>query len=259
MAKEVGKIYSAVDADELEVGDLVIVGNNLAYVNYNHGTDKLTGIKGRGEAHRFSIGDGFRYSLAKLICPKKHAEVYKAWKNGAKIECYNTFKKEWQAAGDSPKFYEEDDYRIAQTDNKEDIKSIPAYCFDIVRKKDRTLVASVDTKEGIVILDKDFDIANINELVEIGNPVKCDRIMPENCKECTDKSCTGHDCVLGCLQSSHEEVKKMTVTEMAKQIKHELKWCFCPCKSTRKESRQKIYDLADKIIAEEQHRIKLHK
>lgn len=32
MAKEVGKIYSAVDADELEVGDLVIVGNNLAYV-----------------------------------------------------------------------------------------------------------------------------------------------------------------------------------------------------------------------------------
>ena len=51
----------------------------------------------------------------------------------------------------------------------------------------------------------------------------------------------------------------MTVTEMAKQIKHELELCFYPCKSTREESRQKIYDLADKIIAEEQHRIKLHK
>jgi hypothetical protein len=89
--KQVGKIYSAVDADELEVGDIVISANNLISLkNY-----ELTGlsellrmIRGKEFANRFetSFGSALWYNFAKLICPKKHAKVFKAFQNGAKVE-----------------------------------------------------------------------------------------------------------------------------------------------------------------------------
>ena len=74
--KEVGKIYSAVDADELEAGDIVDVGDTLSAFKRQE-EHVLTGIGSEEEVFRFE-SDGHKWALAKLICPKKHAEVYKA-------------------------------------------------------------------------------------------------------------------------------------------------------------------------------------
>ena len=89
--KQVGKIYSAVDAEELEAGDIVICANNLISLKkyeLKGLSEPLRMIRGKEFANRFetSFGSVVWYNFAKLICPKKYAKVYKAWKNGAKVE-----------------------------------------------------------------------------------------------------------------------------------------------------------------------------
>ena len=113
--KEVGKIYSAVDADELEAGDLVVCGDNLSDAgDKNKEPCELQRIEGEGVDYRFVAIDEFSYgwALARLVCPKKHAETYKAWKAGAKVEmphpCYDD---KWAQVA-KPSWAESDEYRI---------------------------------------------------------------------------------------------------------------------------------------------------
>ena len=79
MAKEVGKIYSAVDADELEAGDIVCCGNAKSKLYYE---TVIKNIRGDCEEYRFDTERNY-YTLAKLICSKKHAE-------GKTIQCKGT-------------------------------------------------------------------------------------------------------------------------------------------------------------------------
>lgn len=71
--KQVGKIYSAVDADELEVGDIVQVANCPRDYRKFAFDDVLEGIREDRFLCRFVVDDE-KYPLAKLICPKKHKE-----------------------------------------------------------------------------------------------------------------------------------------------------------------------------------------
>ena len=110
--KEVGKIYSAVDADELEAGDIVDVGDYLEVFDDDSGDRfTLTGIQGRDEVQRF-LADDFSWVLAKLLCPKKHAEVYKAWKDGAKVEARGILNR-W-VIDPAPRWREDVEYRVRQ-------------------------------------------------------------------------------------------------------------------------------------------------
>lgn len=119
--KEVGRIYSAVDADELEVGDIVLAENTL--YSFERTTDglpmELQGVYSSNHRHRFCVGD-VGYGLAKLVCPKKHAEVYKAWKNGAEVERSNFRDGDWAWEADTePDWDEDEQYRICVEADKD--------------------------------------------------------------------------------------------------------------------------------------------
>jgi len=119
--KQVGKIYSAVDADELEAGDIVISANNLISLKkyeLKGLSEPLRMIRGKEFANRFEtfFGVGW-YNFAKLVCPKKHAKVYKAFQNGAKVEryCYDDDYEDGEWCLDNkPFWYEDFEYRIAE-------------------------------------------------------------------------------------------------------------------------------------------------
>ena len=115
--KEVGKIYSAVNADELEAGDIVLVGNEVDNVRGNNGvTLELTGFT---SSHYFRVSNENPdyFEFAKLICPKRHAEVYKAWKSGAKVEVLGinteTGEKKWLDLP-NPLWLEDQEIRVAE-------------------------------------------------------------------------------------------------------------------------------------------------
>ena len=119
--KEVNKIYSAVDAEELEAGDIVILENTLETLESKIKTGAetiLARINPISWAHRFRTNNDIDYMLAKLICPKEHAEVYKAWKNGAKVE-EHIFNGEWVIV-DKPRFHDGIEYRIAEAEKDND-------------------------------------------------------------------------------------------------------------------------------------------
>ena len=124
--KEVGKIYSAVDADELEAGDLVVCGDNLSDAgDKNKEPCELQRIEGEGVDYRFVAIDEFSYgwALARLVCPKKHAETYKAWKTGAKVEMYVC--PTWMSVED-PDWSETYNYRIREEDPYAELKKAHA-------------------------------------------------------------------------------------------------------------------------------------
>ena len=114
--KKVGKIYSAVDCDELEIGDIVHLTNfpKDAYsddfeLNYIYEDDVYPFFR-----------DGIIFAFAKLICPKKHVNVYKAWKNGAKIAHKIPALRQWYPT-DNPSWAEDEEFRIVEPahDNSE--------------------------------------------------------------------------------------------------------------------------------------------
>lgn len=112
--KEVGKIYSAVDADELEAGDIVCCGNAKSKLYYE---TVIENIRGDCEEYRFDTERNY-YALAKLVCPKKHADVYKAWKNGAKVETFVSKTNEWVLQEYPPHWYEDHEYRVAEKQDR---------------------------------------------------------------------------------------------------------------------------------------------
>jgi len=109
--KTVGKIYSAVDADELEAGDIVFAGASLANIKNDTEVCELVGIADEEHFWRFETLEGVA-SLAKLVCPKKHADVYEAWKNGAKVEVDIAYG-DWVPI-EAPTWEEVEKYRIAE-------------------------------------------------------------------------------------------------------------------------------------------------
>ena len=116
--KQVGKIYSSVDADELQMGDIVIARDYLS--SFTNGCTvepcELSLVRSETCIYRFQVtdeeGHDACYNLAKLICPRKHAEVYKAWKAGAKVEvqhpCYDD---KWVQVA-KPSWNERWDFRV---------------------------------------------------------------------------------------------------------------------------------------------------
>ena len=114
--KQVGKIYSAVDADELEAGDIVVCGDNLFDAgDENEEPCVLLRIESERDEYRFVVANSFanRWALARLVCPKKHAEVYKAWKAGAKVEMYGCYSRQWHIVSD-PMWEEDNEYRVLE-------------------------------------------------------------------------------------------------------------------------------------------------
>ena len=92
------RVYSSVNADELNKGDIVYVADTLGRLkgfidsdsNNNFYVKDVDDIS--SESNEFRIGvigmDGkiFYFNLAYLICPSYNAEAYKAWHEGKKIE-----------------------------------------------------------------------------------------------------------------------------------------------------------------------------
>lgn len=116
--KEVGKIYSAVDAEDLDAGDIVVVGDSIKIIDKcceDGIVQTLDKVRPTTHHYRFSTTTDDA-ALAKLICPKKHAEVYKAWKNGVKVEIYSKVEDKWFEVdkNDSPIWNEDIEYRIAE-------------------------------------------------------------------------------------------------------------------------------------------------
>lgn len=121
--KQVGKIYSAVDADELEVGDICCFGNSMYDIYANTindvGIGSLHCLLSNTETFRFQNDCGHKFNLAKLICPKKHAEIYKAFKNGAEVERYCYDPDDYYDDGEwlldnKPSWDEDFDFRIKE-------------------------------------------------------------------------------------------------------------------------------------------------
>lgn len=108
--KQIGKIYSAIDGDELEIGDIV----ELTNYPKSRGVECELQRKGGNESHPFTReNDAYAFLFAKLICPKKHAEVYKAWKNGAKIAHKIPALRQWYPT-DNPSWAEDEEFRIIE-------------------------------------------------------------------------------------------------------------------------------------------------
>ena len=108
--KQIGKIYSAVDADELEIGDIV----ELTNYPKSRGVECELQRKGGNESYPFTCENDMRVFLfAKLICPKKHAEVYKAWKNGTKIAHKIPALRQWYPT-DNPSWAEDEEFRAIE-------------------------------------------------------------------------------------------------------------------------------------------------
>lgn len=117
--KQLGKIYSAVDAEELEVGDIVLVSDEPIHILQN---DEYAEIGIIHHIHQnycdaFYISETCCKHFAKLICPKKHAGIYWAFQNGAKIEryCYDDDYEDGEWCLDNkPFWYEDFEYRVAE-------------------------------------------------------------------------------------------------------------------------------------------------
>lgn len=85
------KVYTALNAEELSKGDLIIGADTLAQLkekveirNYKDLLSILE-IRDNDKWSRFDTQENY-YSLAYLVCPARNAEAFKAWYNGQKIE-----------------------------------------------------------------------------------------------------------------------------------------------------------------------------
>ena len=115
--KEVGRIYTSISAENLEVGDLVIIGNSLNDIECGcYNTDILKEIRDESYVYRFGITndtDKTYWNLAKLVCPKKHVCTYLEWKNGAKIQLmtHSNGRDYWEEIIE-PTWEEDREYRV---------------------------------------------------------------------------------------------------------------------------------------------------
>lgn len=83
------KVYTAVSADELEKGDLVVFASclsNLKLAVENDFIKELNGILPENEQCRFVTYDGITYAFAYLVCRKENVKAYKAFQEGKLIE-----------------------------------------------------------------------------------------------------------------------------------------------------------------------------
>lgn len=90
------KVYTAVNADELNVGDIVYVADTLkrlkGFVDTNLAKDVkvVDDISDESNEARIGVtntgGKVLYFYLAYLICSKRNAAAYKAWHEGNKIE-----------------------------------------------------------------------------------------------------------------------------------------------------------------------------
>lgn len=120
--KEVGKIYSAVDADELEAGDYVQVSDDVNNLKNDKGIEcRLEGLTPR--YYFLTAGSLTPYQFAKLLCPRKHAETYMAWKTGKKVEVYVEGADEWFEVDENAVWKEDVTFRIAEEQKPKE----PAY------------------------------------------------------------------------------------------------------------------------------------
>ena len=81
-------VYSAVEANELSAGDLVVCADVLSDLKNAIKNEEVFFIERIGDENqrlRF-ICKGLRYEYAYLVCPARNVEAYKAWKEGKDIE-----------------------------------------------------------------------------------------------------------------------------------------------------------------------------
>ena len=84
---DVRKVYTAVNADELHKGDLVIVADNLGTLKeYVSGVTTIESVLSENSEYRFRTSSGRIFCLAYLVCPARNAEAYKAWREGKAVE-----------------------------------------------------------------------------------------------------------------------------------------------------------------------------
>lgn len=86
------KVYTALNADELSVGDIVYLADNIATLRRGveigdiSNVSILQNIYCEEEMFRFEDENQINYSFAYLICPERNAAAFKAWHEGKKIE-----------------------------------------------------------------------------------------------------------------------------------------------------------------------------
>lgn len=183
MTFDKSKVYTALNAEELEVGSEVIVAydvNSLKYQveanSWSTYAKKLDEVLGPDHIHRFKLPDGRAYNLAYLVrkvdeaepederwcvylaryqdrltlccsdesywekCKKfdgaktklfvgsedeakqwcnsrqKFTETIKGWEDGKTIQVYNTFENKWVSLAETPRWYDDCEYRIKLDD-----------------------------------------------------------------------------------------------------------------------------------------------
>lgn len=92
MTFDKSKVYTALNADELSVGDIVYLADTMSRLKYVVDVDDknyfttLNRILNEEERHRFVDENYLTYNLAYFVCPARNAEAFKAWHEGKKIE-----------------------------------------------------------------------------------------------------------------------------------------------------------------------------
>lgn len=79
--------------------------------------------------------------------PHKHAELIKAWADGADIEIYDEYHKEWQHIT-SPIWCEEFEYRIKPKPKPDVVQFWCASCEPLKRPLDNNLKLTFDGETG---------------------------------------------------------------------------------------------------------------
>lgn len=85
------KVYTTVNADELERGDLIIGADSLALLKekVGIGSEKdlfpLIEVRGEDTDYRFDTEEDY-FSLAYLVCTARNVKAFKAWHKSKKIE-----------------------------------------------------------------------------------------------------------------------------------------------------------------------------
>ena len=89
---DVSKVYTAVNAHKLNIGDLVLAADTMVslrtVVKYaeERYPDAITAILPEDDEYRFVVAGESNYQLAYLVCTASNAEAYRAWRYGEPVE-----------------------------------------------------------------------------------------------------------------------------------------------------------------------------
>ena len=143
MTFDKSKVYTAVNAYELNTGDIVYLADTVSRLKYlvrlddKNYLETISRIFKEEAKNRFADEDCFPYSLAYLVCPERNAEAFKAWHKGEKIEYAEPDENEssvWRLfENEEPNWYKFH-YRPAQVKEYRAFDSIDELTTEFVKR-----------------------------------------------------------------------------------------------------------------------------